>query len=871
VLYNGSSCTIEVDVKAVAREDFILNQAELLFSSFSSGFNISAGKANAGLVLNYDAAISFEKSTENYWAHPGGMVDIHYRVQNLSRDEEMTNIEFHEDFGVLLPGVVITNMLTQDVCGIGSELTVTGSDTIYLTGGNLQAEASCEFYITLSIPDDAVYGDYEFISSKISWEINGDRNEGVPNYLKLFIQPVPLFTKTFQADAEPIYAGDRIELIYRIENFSSSKPLTNVGFTENLVVFFGDNSIIRPNSNYCGAGSSSTFTTINSTTVLQFFNISIEPGGVCEFLINLTVPTGISSTEYVSESGNLLYTFDEKNYLGSTAIDTLHIQSLPLEVSREFLDENKIPGDIVEVIYRISNVSISDESPGSGVDVNSINFDEDLSLFIDGLVISSIPQQEGICGSSSRISGTNNILFENGSLAPRESCQFSVYLKIPEAAYPGEYGSVITNVNFQVDNRTLSDKIDDAGLKVGGINYALNISSAAVYPGDITDLSFSFQNNTQHSMTDGFLSININNWINGLQTVGLPLTDVCGTGSQVIISGSNLIISGISLQSDQSCEFLIPISIPIYAALGDYIGATSSFSVSLNSVPLILSPLSETISIDFPFLLAKQFLSETAVPDSTIEVRYSISNNHQSKVLSDIRFYEDFDDALSGVFIEESPSTSVCGGGSLLIENENQISFSGGSLLPGTSCTFDLTIHVPSTFGNNTLVESKTISISGLFDGYKFTHADVTDSFEIYSLVIEFTGNAPDVFDPIQFTYRMRNVTSNDINFDLQLDLNKIIPGLITVSDKQQDICGVGSSVYGNTSLYAEGISIPAGEECNLVVEVSLPSVSPGHYASVEPEIRSDSSLSFVYREVSDVFVFYKTLLIIILNNSQFP
>ncbi|MAT45575.1 MAG: hypothetical protein CL609_24865 [Anaerolineaceae bacterium] len=875
LLNAGTSCTVEVDVKAVAREDFIINQSELLFSSPGIGFNISAGKANTALTVDFDTAISFEKNTENYWARPGDMVDIHYRIQNLSRDEEMKNIEFHENFGVLLPGVVVTNLLTQDVCGVGSELTVTGNDTIYFSGGNLQAESSCEFIISLSIPNDADYGDYEFISSNISWEINGVRYDGLPNYLRLFIEPVPIFTKTFQADAEPIYPGDQVELIYRIENFSSIDSLSNIEFTDNLSEFLGDNSITLPNSNYCGAGSLSISYIIGGTTTLEFMNISIEPGGVCEFSINFTVPSGISSTNYVSESGNLIYTFNENNYVGSTAIDTLQIQSLPLNVSRDFLDENKIPGDIVEVVYRISNESLTGENPGSGVDVDSINFNENLTSFIDGLVISSIPQQEGICGGSSRISGTNNVLFENGSLAPGESCQFSVYLKIPDSAYPGEYGRLlITNVNFQVDNRTLSDKIDGAGLKVGGISYEMNISSSAVYPGDTIDLSFSFQNNTQYSMTNGSFSININNWISGLQPVGLPIADMCGIGSQVILSGDDedeLEVSGISLQSGEACEFLIPLSIPINAAISDYNGSSSAFSFLLNGVNLQLLPLSENISIGFPFTLTKQFLSEITAPDSTIEVRYTISNNHPSKVLTDIRFDEDFDDALSGLSIESFPSSGVCGGGSFLIENENQIYLSGGSLLPGDSCTFSLSIHIPSDIGSNTLIESATTTIRGIIDGYEFNQTDVTDSFEVYGLVIEFTGNPIDVFDPIQFNYRMRNITPNEINFDLQLDLNKIIPGLQMVSDRQDDICGVGSSVYGNTSLYAEGITIPSGEECNLIIEVKLPPVSPGHYASVEPEIRSDSPISSVYHEVSDVFVFYRTLLIIILNNSPFP
>ena len=95
--------------------------------------------------------------------------------------------------------------------------------------------------------------------------------------------------------------------------------------------------------------------------------------------------------------------------------------------------------------------------------------------------------------------------------------------------------------------------------------------------------------------------------------------------------------------------------------------------------------------------LTKTFVNDPAEPGDTVRLEFTITNQDAAPAgIDTIEFTDDLDAALSGLRATGLPANNVCGAGSQ-ISGTSLLTFSGGVLPLGGSCTFSVTLQVPDS------------------------------------------------------------------------------------------------------------------------------------------------------------------------------
>ena len=110
-------------------------------------------------------------------------------------------------------------------------------------------------------------------------------------------------------------------------------------------------------------------------------------------------------------------------------------------------------------------------------------------------------------------------------------------------------------------------------------------------------------------------------------------------------------------------------------------------------------------------MFSKSF-SGVAMQGGTVTLSFLIENPSSTETASVIAFIDDLDAVLPGLAAEGLPVADVCGPGSS-ITGTSFISLTGGSLGPGESCAFDVTVRVPDTATPGDYVNTTTPLRSG--------------------------------------------------------------------------------------------------------------------------------------------------------------
>lgn len=172
-----------------------------------------------------------------------------------------------------------------------------------------------------------------------------------------------------------------------------------------------------------------------------------------------------------------------------------------------------------------------------------------------------------------------------------------------------------------------------------------------------------------------------------------------------------------------------------------------------NFVLVIVALVSTSVgayAIDFfptELVLTKSF-SGPVKPGETVTLTFTITNNNPSRFYGDIDFTDDLDAVLSGLEAVGLPESNICGFGSA-VSGTSTISFVSGEVLANSSCSFDVTVQVPSDAAAGDYANT-TSSLSGFrSDESSFTFAPAFDMLTVEETApeINVTGNSVDIAD----------------------------------------------------------------------------------------------------------------------------
>jgi hypothetical protein len=162
---------VQADVMGAASGAFVNTTGDLTSSSGNSG--------PASATLNVSgAAPAISKAFGSSTVVQGGTTTLSFTITNTDLLASATDITFTDDLDAALPGMVATDTPLTDPCGAGSQLT--GTSLLTLTGGTLAPGASCNFTVTVSIPDTASPGLFTNTSSAVSATVGGTPVAGDP-------------------------------------------------------------------------------------------------------------------------------------------------------------------------------------------------------------------------------------------------------------------------------------------------------------------------------------------------------------------------------------------------------------------------------------------------------------------------------------------------------------------------------------------------------------------------------------------------------------------------------------------------------------------------------------------------------------------
>jgi hypothetical protein len=264
---------------------------------------------------------------------------------------------------------------------------------------------------------------------------------------------------------------------------------------------------------------------------------------------------------------------------------------LEVVLTKSFTGGPFMAGSQTTLVFTITNTS------GAAL-ATSIGFDDDLGATLPGLEAVGLPLND-VCGVGSLLSGTDKIIFANGTLAAGDPpCSFPVTVQIPAGAAAGNYLNVTSPIIADLDGQVLVGATASATLEVvGSLSFSKTFTDDPVQPGQTATLEFTI---TNHEVAQAATAItftdNLNATLAGLAAVGLPDNDVCGAGS--LLTGANLVaLTAGSLPPGGSCTFSVTLQVPVLATAGTYPNTTSNLSGTVNAQPVVTSPATDDLVV----------------------------------------------------------------------------------------------------------------------------------------------------------------------------------------------------------------------------------------------------------------------------------
>jgi len=800
------------------------------------------GATRVGLAgsdtITIESAPTLSKGFSSSIVGPGSTVDLQFTLthsENASADA--TNITFSDDLSAMFPGFTANIPASPDpVCGAGSSLSTSASGTLLtLSNGLLAPGESCEFSVTVNVPLNALIRTATNTTSLVSATIGASTITSPAATADLTVAGL-IFSKEFIDN--PVIAGEMTTLRFTIDNVSPTDNATDIAFTDNLsTTLSGLTGIGTPISNTCGGSLTS------STTFLVYTGGSVLSGGSCSIDVLLQVPLSATDGSFANVTSNLTASLASNPVTIDPARDALVVDSIRLELTKEFIDDPVEPGASATLRFTLTNLDTTRAA-------SAIGFSDDFSAILPGttIVVPSTPVCNGTLSS-----GGNDIDLSNASLAAGEECSFEVTLPVPANTATGVFTSTSSSVTGTIDSFTVA----------GSVDFTQSFAGLALV-GGTTTLSFSITNNGSQPLTDIQFANNLNNVITGLAASNLPLNNICGDGST--LSGTSLVtFTGGSLGANERCDFDLQVSIPTTATAGVFSNVTTDLTVQGLTVA---EPATADLAIASAPEFSKNILRETMGVGEFTGLIFTIDNTANTQPASALSF---IDNLPNGLEIASPVDTSTtCTGGTLTaIAGSSSISYAGGTVAAGTTCTVNVLLQataavvavntsgdLTSSFGNSGTAND-TVTILGA--SFSKTFADSSPVLAGDTVVLSFTITNQSAVSPL-----------NGIEF---IDnLNATLPGLTALGLPLSDACGDGSNLFlptfatsaqtargaevSDNQLFLIGGNLAPGASCTFEVSLVVPSSTPpGTFTNVTSPIIGEGGSIVAQPAIDDLTI----------------
>lgn len=549
-----------------------------------------AGTGSKGadtLSVNGGVSLNFSKAFPDGPADAGATTTLEFTIAS-SDGGTATGLSFSDDLNAMLAGTTAIGLPLSDPCGAGSTLSGSAGDSLLtLTGGNL-AGGSCTFSVTLNVPAGAATGDYFNTTDALTGAggVGDDSATATLSVLGATGQP-PIVTQQFIGG--PFLPGETATLRTTITKGVTSDDITGIFFTENLSSALSGLAAVAPLPvNPCGVGSA-----LSGTTFLIFVGGTLPSGtDSCTFDVTVQIPAGAASATYpVTTSNPTSVVNGGAPFVGNPASAALVVEYVQLEFTKQFTDDPVLPGGAAALEFTLTNPTAQT--------VSDLAFSDDLDAMLSGAQATSATANT--CGGMAT-SGfpMSNFDYAGGSLVAGASCTITLSVSVPGAAAIGSYDNVTSDLTGMAGALAISASAASDTLLVASASaptFSKSFDASNYFPGDTATLSFTITNPDAGTLSNLSFTDDLNAMLAGAVATNLPLTNVCGSGSN--LSGTSLVtLSGATVPpSGGSCSFDVDVLLPALATPGGYSNTTSD--LFQNGLTLA-NPATASLTVDPP-------------------------------------------------------------------------------------------------------------------------------------------------------------------------------------------------------------------------------------------------------------------------------
>jgi uncharacterized repeat protein (TIGR01451 family) len=623
-------------------------------------------------------------------------------------------------------------------------------------------------------------------------------------------------TKSFTND--PVPPGGTATLAFTINNFDRNSSATGVAFDDSLPAGLTFSSLV---SDDCGG-------TLDTSTpsLLSYSGGTLGPEGSCTIGVSLSVPAGATPSTYTNTTGTVSGTVDGVGVVGNTASDDLIVGPVPL-LTKEFTSDPVGPGGNVTLEFSITNQSTTAAA-------TDIDFTDVLSS-IPGVTNIILGNQTDICGLGDVVfvpSGPATdatIILTGGTLGPAGVCTFSVSFELPLGISSGVYTNTTEEITATVDGATRTGRpASDTLTVVAAPHLSKSFSDDPVAPGGTVTLEFTLSHsaNASTDATGITFTDDLSAVLAGL-TASLPLVPdpPCGAGSALTGSAGDtlLTLAGGTLAPGAECTFSVTLDVPAGAAVGSHANTTSGVSATVDGLAAT-SPAASDDLVVTGLIFSKEFIDDPVVAGDAATLRFTFENVHPTDDATGITFSDSLSTILPGtpdVEVVSFPATPC--GGTLTSVIPTSLSFAGGSVDAGTSCSFDVTVEVPAGTADGTYT-NVTSALSSSFG----TSAAASDGLIVNSTLLQITKEFTD--DPavpggaVALSFNITNLSATGMVADIAFsdDLDAALSGLEAISAAANTCGGMADALPASTFSYAGGTLGP-GATCTITLNLTVP------------------------------------------------
>ena len=843
VVAAGATCTVSVDVTTDGLGIFVNTSQELVIEN-EFGFPPVPDPDKAGFATAaLDVPIDFlGKIFLGDPVAPGTSVTLQFTIQNPSRTEAATSIAFDDP----LPAGLLFSSTVSDDCG-GVLDTATPSLLSY-SGGSLPPEGSCTLSVTLTVPGGATPDTYTNTTTAITATIGGEGVVGNAATDELTVNFAPTFTKEFLTN--PVGAGGTTTLRFTITNNSSTSSLDSIAFVDVLNDVVPTAAVV-PSNPVCNTGTG-VFTPFfdgsdgNLPANYTVTGASLDPAETCTIDLTLDVVANATEGTYPNTTSlisGLVGGVDP--VAGFPASDDLMVVGGP-SLIKEFSGDPVNPPGTVTLGFTLSHSELAG-GPATG-----IAFTDDLTFLTDlaatGLPLMAACDPDGPGGSpgTGTLSGTTLLDFSGGSLAPGESCSFSVTLDVPGTAATGPHTNTTSTLTATVTGLAVTGNPASDDLNIAGLTLTKEFLDDPVIPGETVTLELVIDN---VSLTETATSISISDDMAailggtpGIAGDGVMVADVCGPGNGIITwsasgatANGNMTFSDGTLAPGEMCTFSVVLDVPAGAESGTYINSTGSllggpgFFANMPGIVVFDEAIDQLIVNNIFLDLTKEFTDDPVAPGGTANLRFTLTNLSSAETLKDIAFSDDLDAALPGLLA--TLPVAGCGGMATTSDGGMTIDFAGGGLGPSETCFFDVAVSLPMV-SLGTLAVNTTSGVTGLTDpdDLGVTGTPATDELRISTLKLTkaFDGAAL-AGGTVTLTFTIDNLDASAGVSDLGFidDLEAVVSGLVATGLPAAACGGTLVTPDGGSTVALLGGSLgpagAAGDSCSFPVTLAVP------------------------------------------------